>query len=72
MNKRKKPPTMPHWFWLAQDGCWFCKYQINQKGCHNCSINKAYRKEFFEKKIKGRNYGKRGTKTDWRKEIEYD
>lgn len=25
--KRKPRPTMPDWWWLKQDGCWFCKNQ---------------------------------------------
>ena len=51
----RKPPTMPYWFWLGQDGCWFCKSSVSQRDCTNCSVNKKYRKEFFGKKIKGRN-----------------
>ena len=50
--KHRKPPTMPHWWWFDSDGCWFCK---NRNGCSNCGVVKKYRKEFFPKKIKGRN-----------------
>ena len=43
---------MPYWWWLDQDGCWFCK---NKNACSNCSVIKKVRKESFGKKFKGRN-----------------
>lgn len=48
--KRKPRPSMPHWFWLGQDGCWFCK---NRNNCNQCKANRSYLKEFGEKKEKG-------------------
>lgn len=43
---------MPHWWWAGQDGCWFCK---ERNACHNCSVVKKARKQFFAKKEKGKN-----------------
>ena len=48
--KRKPRPSMPHWFWLGQDGCWFCKHKNN---CNQCKANRAYAKEYSPKKEKG-------------------
>lgn len=48
---KRKPPSMPKWFWYGvMDGCWFCE----KKNCSNCKHVRAYRKEFFPKKVKGR------------------
>ena len=30
---RKPRPSMPRWWWLGQDGCWFCK---NRNNCNQC------------------------------------
>lgn len=49
--KRRKAPEMPYWWWLEQDGCWFCK---NPNSCSNCSVIKKDRKKYFGEKIKGR------------------
>lgn len=50
----RKPPTMPKWWWVSNDGCWWCKYNINQKGCSNCTtLKRCRRKEMNLKKIKG-------------------
>lgn len=43
---------MPDWWWLGQDGCWFCK---NRNACSNCSVIRKERKASFGKKVKGRN-----------------
>lgn len=29
---------MPKWFWLGQDGCWFCD---NRNNCSQCKANRA-------------------------------
>ena len=48
---RRKPPTMPRWFWYSvMDGCWNCK---DRNGCHNCRLVMQYRKESFPGKVKG-------------------
>ena len=26
--KRKPKPSMPKWYWMDQDGCWYCKTEI--------------------------------------------
>lgn len=31
--QRKPRPSMPYWWWLGQDGCWFCKSRNN---CNQC------------------------------------
>lgn len=31
--KRKPRPSMPQWYWLGQDGCWFCE---NRNNCNQC------------------------------------
>lgn len=49
--KYRKAPEMPYWWWLGQDGCWFCK---NRNACSNCSVIKKERKKYFGKKVKGR------------------
>lgn len=48
--RRKPRPSMPYWFWLGQDGCWFCK---NENNCNQCKANRAYAKENLPKKRKG-------------------
>lgn len=47
--KRKPRPSMPHWFWLDQDGCWFCKQRNN---CNQCKANRAFAKEYLKKREK--------------------
>ena len=34
---RKPRPSMPQWFWLGQDGCWFCN---NRNNCNQCKANR--------------------------------
>ena len=51
----KPKPTPPNWYWLDSDGCWWCKYRNNQKGCTGCKILKrivAEQKERQRKKEK--------------------
>lgn len=36
--KRKPRPSMPYFYWLGQDGCWFCK---NRNGCNSCKANRS-------------------------------
>lgn len=36
--KRKPRPSMPHWWWLGQDGCWFCR---NRNNCNQCKAARA-------------------------------
>ena len=55
---------MPHWYWLGQDGCWFCK---NPNNCNQCKANRDYLKNYGEKKIKGQTAG---SKKASRKEFE--
>lgn len=50
--KRKPRPSMPHWYWYGQVGCWFCKHENN---CNQCKSNRSYMKKLGEKKYKGRN-----------------
>ena len=47
--KIRKPPEMPHWYWLANDNCWGCK---NRNGCSGCSYIKKERKRIFGYKRK--------------------
>lgn len=49
---RKPRPSMPHWYWLGQDGCWFCK---NRNNCNSCKSNREFKKLCSEKKEKGKN-----------------
>lgn len=60
-QKRRKPPAMPRWYWLGQDGCWFCR---NKNACSNCSVIKKDRKAMFESKIKGVNSPNRKIRKD--------
>ncbi len=32
---------MPYWWWLDQDGCWFCKRKNN---CNQCKAARAFSK----------------------------
>lgn len=48
--KRKPRPSMPRWYWLGQDGCWFCR---NRNNCNQCKANREYVKDSFPKKYKG-------------------
>lgn len=57
---RKPKPSMPRWFWLEQDGCWFCD---NPNNCGHCKVNRAYAKKYGQKKIKGQ---KAGMKRDYK------
>lgn len=45
---------MPRWFWLGQDGCWFCE---NMNNCDQCKANRAYMKKYGKKKFKGNKDG---------------
>lgn len=47
---RKPRPSMPYWYWLGQDGCWFCK---NRNNCNQCKPNREYMKKYGRKKVKG-------------------
>ena len=38
--KLKSSPSPPRWYWLDSDGCWWCKYRYNQKGCTGCKVLK--------------------------------
>lgn len=44
-RKYRNPPSMPHWFWLDMDNCWFCK---NRNDCSNCSVIKKSRKKYLD------------------------
>lgn len=65
--KRKPRPSMPEWFWWGQDGCWFCKTKNN---CSSCKANRAYMKEFGQKKEKGRKAGAKRQKSIIKREEE--
>lgn len=39
---RKQKPSMPYWWWLDSDGCWFCK---NRNNCGRCKAAKTDIKE---------------------------
>lgn len=53
--KRKPKPSMPRWYWLDQDGCWYCK---NKNNCNQCKFSRKYVKEYGGKKFKGRHPNK--------------
>lgn len=40
--KRKPHPAVPSWVYVDRDNCWWCPYQINQRGCGNCKANKRF------------------------------
>lgn len=46
---------MPKWYWMDQDGCWYCK---NKNNCNQCKFNRKYIKEYGGKKFKGRHPNK--------------
>ena len=48
--KRKPRPAMPEWFWLGQDGCWFCA----SRNCNSCGVLKRSAKKMLPKKYKGK------------------
>lgn len=60
-NYRKARPSMPRWWWNAQDGCWYCK---NQKNCANCPDARRYLKQYGAKKHKGRTAGSKKLQED--------
>lgn len=35
---RKPRPSMPRWWWMEQDGCWFCH---NKNNCNQCKATRA-------------------------------
>lgn len=47
---RKPRPSMPNWYWLDQDGCWFC----HGKKRNNCNQCKWLKKTSAEIKMKRR------------------
>lgn len=46
---RKPRPSMPRWYWLGQDGCWFCK---NRNNCGQCKANRDFAKKMLPKRYK--------------------
>lgn len=38
----KPKPSPPPWFWLDTDGCWWCKYRSDRRGCTGCKVLKRY------------------------------
>lgn len=56
-KRRKAHPEMPYWYWLDQDGCWFCK---NKNNCGSCKANRTFAKLCLPKKYKGRHDGGEG------------
>lgn len=59
---RKPRPSMPHWFWYGQDGCWFCD---NKSNCNQCKACRSFAKEAFIPKVKGRHSGKKTTRRSY-------
>lgn len=47
--KRKPKPSMPKWYWMDQDGCWYCK---NKNNCNQCKFNRKYVKNMAERNSK--------------------
>ena len=48
--KRKPRPSMPSWYWLDNDNCWFCKHRNH---CNGCSVLKKDAKKIMSRKYKG-------------------
>lgn len=61
--KRKPRPSMPHWYWWGQDGCWFCKHENN---CNQCKANRLSLKNAEKRKLKEEKQGQK------RKELVYN
>ena len=40
---RKPSPSMPYWYWLDVDDCYFCS---NRRNCNNCSTIRKHLKEY--------------------------
>ena len=34
--KHKPIPSPPRWYWWDTDGCWWCEFRHNQRGCTGC------------------------------------
>ena len=57
--KRKRRPSVPHWWLLGSDGCWWCK---NRNNCNQCKTIKNVspkKQELQEKercKLRGDSY----------------
>lgn len=47
--RRKPRPSMPRWWWLEQDGCWFCK---NKNNCNSCGVNKREAKAIRKHRLR--------------------
>lgn len=47
--KRKPRPSMPRWWWLGQDGCWFCKHRNN---CNQCKAARSDAKEMRKDRLR--------------------
>lgn len=48
---RKPKPSMPRWYWLDMDNCWFCE---NRNNCGSCGVLKKFAKAFLPLKYKGK------------------
>lgn len=46
---RKPRPSTPNWHYYDNDGCWYCPYSNNRRGCSNCKDNKKLSAELKKK-----------------------
>ncbi len=49
--KRKPRPSVPKWFWILNESCYFCSTPNN---CTRCKVARGFMGEFGGKKQKGR------------------
>ena len=49
--KRRHRPSPPHWWFLENDNCWFCK---NRNNCNGCKLLKE--QQSIENKRRSRRY----------------
>ena len=47
--KRKTRPSMPFWWWLDQDECWYYK---NKNNCNQCKSARKKLKEIKKEEAK--------------------
>ena len=56
--QRKPKPSVPSWYWLDGDGCWWC-HRKDRHGCGSCKSLRKFKRDYKDKKEKEKfNYDK--------------
>ena len=56
--QRKPKPSVPSWYWLDGDDCWWCNGK-DRHGCGSCKFLRKFKRDYKDKKEKEKfNYDK--------------